>query len=488
MRIKKIQISNFKGFYDEYTIDLSDKCKNLLVYGENGSGKSSLYQALELFLESSSQQLDFKKYRNIFVNTDDPRLFPNLGFIKLTLRKDKNSGETTYEWSPNKRETAIPVIIEANKAKGFFDYKSLLETYFLHRHEQNVNIFNLLINNILSNAINNISNRPFKEEWSNIQNSLQSPMTKLNLDKFEEQIRNLNQGLISQIQELESKSSEILSTFDYNIKISFDFQGIGYNYASKKEDREITGQSIILRVSMANKPFSQHHIFLNEAKLSAIALSIYLASLLIVPQPDLKLLVLDDVLIGLDMSNRLPILDIINNFFPQYQIIFTTYDRSWFEMVRLRTKENEWKYVEFYSGSLQDFDVPILIETQDLLNIAHQHLNNKDYKACAVYVRSAFEIELKKLVLKKKLKVPYTKTPEKLSSQDFWQAITNEGNLLQTQTISNIELYRKFILNPLSHSELTNTYERELRASIQAIKALRDNINAILKSTNSTSS
>jgi len=43
-------------------------------------------------------------------------------------------------------------------------------------------------------------------------------------------------------------------------------------------------------------------------------LSIYLASLLQIPMPDLKLLVLDDVLIGLDMSNRIPVLGILEIF------------------------------------------------------------------------------------------------------------------------------------------------------------------------------
>lgn len=40
-KIDKIAIRNFKFFKDEFTLDL--KGKNLLIYGENGSGKSSLH-------------------------------------------------------------------------------------------------------------------------------------------------------------------------------------------------------------------------------------------------------------------------------------------------------------------------------------------------------------------------------------------------------------------------------------------------------------
>ena len=54
MRITKIEIKNFRAFPRTYQIDLHKAGKNLLVYGENGSGKTSLYLALESFLESSN--------------------------------------------------------------------------------------------------------------------------------------------------------------------------------------------------------------------------------------------------------------------------------------------------------------------------------------------------------------------------------------------------------------------------------------------------
>ena len=70
MRITKIEIKNFRAFYGAYQIDLHKAGKNLLVYGENGSGKTSLYQALKRFLESSEGEHQFKPYQNIF-NSDD---------------------------------------------------------------------------------------------------------------------------------------------------------------------------------------------------------------------------------------------------------------------------------------------------------------------------------------------------------------------------------------------------------------------------------
>ena len=50
-RIKEIQIQNFKVFKEAELINFEGK--NALIFGNNGSGKSSLYWALYTFLQSS---------------------------------------------------------------------------------------------------------------------------------------------------------------------------------------------------------------------------------------------------------------------------------------------------------------------------------------------------------------------------------------------------------------------------------------------------
>ena len=88
MKITNIAIKNFRAFPQTYQIDLHNAGKNLLVYGENGSGKSSLYLALKLFLESSvpennegNRNRAFETHQNIF--TEDP------GYVKLSLRSEQ---------------------------------------------------------------------------------------------------------------------------------------------------------------------------------------------------------------------------------------------------------------------------------------------------------------------------------------------------------------------------------------------------------------
>ena len=323
MKITKIEIKNFRAFYGTYQIDLHKAGKNLLIYGENGSGKTSLYKAIELFLDSSENAaIDFKDYQNIF-NADK-------GYIKLHLRTNPASNEHVYEWSDDVKETVDPPIVNASKSKGFLDYKALLHTHYLHYENDTVNVFDLLIENLLANVINDSSGQSLAEEWQNI--SEQLPLAPIHdIDTFEAQIDLFNIGLASQLAELQTKASEILRKFGDEgalVTLDFGFQGIEYDH----EDEALNYKEILLKVKFLDEDLPAHHQFLNEAKLSAIALAIYFAGFLLQPDSDLKILALDDVLIGLDMSNRLPVLDILDEYFSDYQIFLTTYDKAWYEL------------------------------------------------------------------------------------------------------------------------------------------------------------
>ena len=158
MKITNIEIKNFRAFPQTYRINLHNVGRNLLVYGENGSGKSSLYLALKLFLESGvvednedNRDREFETHQNIF--TEDP------GHIKLHFRSELRLDKDTYEWSRDIKETTDELIIETSKAKGFLYYKSLLETHYLHRESKTVNLFDLLVKTLLANTLNPVTDR-----------------------------------------------------------------------------------------------------------------------------------------------------------------------------------------------------------------------------------------------------------------------------------------------------------------------------------------
>ena len=476
VKITKIEIKNFKAFYGTYQIDLHKAGKNLLIYGENGSGKTSLYKALELFLDSSENDtIDFKDHQNLF-NADK-------GYIKLHLRTDPTSNEHVYEWSDDVKETVDLPIITASKNKGFFDYKALLRTHYLHYENDTVNVFDLLIENLLANVINDATGQSLAEEWQNI--SEQIPLVPTHdIDTFEAQIDIFNVGLATQLEKLQTKASEILRKFGYEdtfVALDFGFQGIMYDRTRETP----SNPGIPLKVKFFDEDLPAHHRFLNEAKLSAIALAIYFAGFLLQPQSDLRILALDDVLIGLDMSNRIPVLDILKAYFSEedYQIFLTTYDKTWYEIVKQRTDQKDWKYTEFYFSQTDEYEVPIYLEDKAYLEKAREYLDSKDYKACAIYVRTAFEALIEGFCESKHLLVKYYRNPNKRDSEHFWKAIKIENEkriekqnpvLLNQGLIKEIELYRTRILNPLSHANITNIHKKELEDTIDAVEQLKN--------------
>ena len=83
---------------------------------------------------------------------------------------------------------------------------------------------------------------------------------------------------------------------------------------------------------------NRYDLFLNEARLTALATSIYFSIIKklsnIVGDNSLKILVLDDLLISLDMSNRLNLIDLLKKDFSNFQIIFFTHDKTLFEVFK----------------------------------------------------------------------------------------------------------------------------------------------------------
>ena len=472
MKITEIEIKNFKAFRGTYHIDLHKAGKNLLVYGENGSGKSSLYLALKLFLESGmevngtdNKDVDFGSHRNIFTQ--------DLGHIKVCLRAHQGSKMDTYEWSQRVKETDDELITEASKAKGFLDYKELLETHYLHREYEVVNVFGLLVKNLLANTISDQTERSLTEDWNDIQPPFPRRGATTQIAGLEGRIVNFNRELSGRLTKLQTKASEILGKFGYNVALDLDFQGITYNQGEKTLDN----QEILLKVELFDRDILAHHRFLNEAKLSAIAIAIYFSSILLQPTSTLKILALDDVLIGLDMSNRLPVLDVLEEYFADYQIFLTTYDKAWYEIVKQRTSHGgKWKAVEFYFGQTDAYEIPVYMEDKAYLDKAREYLDANDYKACAIYLRTAFEVMIEDFCDDKRLPVRYRRNRDKLDSQDFWDPIKVENGksgFLDASLIRDIELYRTRILNPLSHTTITNIPKKEIEDAIEAVERLK---------------
>jgi len=473
MKITKILLKNFHAFRVECEIDLHEG-KNLLVYGENGSGKSSIFQALDLFL--APVRMPFVDHKNIFVMNED-------GYVKLEIGDGINPSDI-YEWEETSHPSSESIILESSKTKGFLDYRALLHTHFVHRQANQVDVFDLLVNTLLANIQNPATRIPFGEEWQSLKQLATKRRSKSREDSINEGLKNFNAGLTKLLVDLTVKANDILNLFEHNTTIQFSLLGNGLVFNTNS--KEIENQSIYLTVEYYGRPLTRHHHFLNEARLSAIGISIYLGALLLNPPSDLQVLFLDDVFIGLDMSNRLPLLDALEQFFSDWQILLMTYDRVWFEMVRkyVEVWTIKWKEVELFCAKSDEGDIPVYHPSKDYLSVAQQHLDNNDLKAAAIYIRSAYEREIKYFCDKHNLVVRYCENHKQQKSDDFWQVVksqkTQDGaDMLDPVLINQIELYRASILNQLSHTAPVNLVRNEVRDARQAVTHLKNTLRPV---------
>ena len=83
-------------------------------------------------------------------------------------------------------------------------------------------------------------------------------------------------------------------------------------------------------------------------------------------------------------------------------------------MMRMRVQSNDkWKDAELYSSQNNGLELPIYvenkkyIENKTYLKRAKEHLEANDYKAAAVYARTAFEEILKNFCKQNDIKIKY---------------------------------------------------------------------------------
>ena len=376
MKITKVEIKHFRGFPGPavYTFDLPGG-KNLLLYGENGSGKSSLYHALDQLLNIDSQAPPFSELANLFGKDENDQDVAD-GHVTVYL---DNRLPISLSWPQSGVRPTSPILIDAATRKGFLEYRSLLRTNFVESSLED-RLFQLAVEVLLARILIPLGGtlRTVGEYWKDVH----TPATHYpqDLRPTEDAINQFNQAFKAVLPDIERKATELLDYFaGHHLKLQLEFDDLIYN----KQQRRIENQALRLRVEFNGISILRHETLLNEARLSALALALYLASVLLsnpapggaVPDP-LKLLVLDDVLIGLDLSNRLPLLEILEKHFGDFQVILSTYDRVWFEPAHLQTlSSGKWSYAELFSNWLGDpgYEIPVLKTDQGFIKQAKAH-------------------------------------------------------------------------------------------------------------------
>jgi energy-coupling factor transporter ATP-binding protein EcfA2 len=484
MHITSILINNYRAFFNKETIDIP-RGNNLLVYGENGSGKSSFFRAVHDFFKSSRTEVPFEK--NSFRAGDD-------GFVQLTFTPAGARAVPVtriyHSVTANTNTNTAPHIQQAFKAGGFLTYVQLLKTYLIESKKENPNLFDLLVNNILADHIIPFDNTtPLKKEWERIyklrtidrrrsEYKYAYSQNLLSLDPF-------NDSLVEILSDLQTELSRLLKTY-FNHEISVTIAGLRVREVDYKK---LGDMDIRFNIDYGVHSITDgYQYYLNEARLSALAICTYLASLKIIPQNvQYKILFLDDIFIGLDTSNRIPLINIINKEFQDYQVFITTYDRNWFDIAKEHISNATWSLMEMYYDRIVQVnppgsktvlrDEPVIVNpSPTYLKRAEEYFKAKDYAATANYLRK----EIERLV-KSKLPLEYRTTQtENWGTKDITKLDTLVQNLEKyyddcSETIpqnvkDSFSILRKTILNPKSHDDNKSpTYRLELDKTFQLI-------------------
>lgn len=491
MRISKIEIQNFKAFWQTQTFDIENK--NVLVFGTNGSGKSSLYYSLHAFVQSSIKS-DAERQKYFLFNGDEsllnihaPEGFPS--FIRI-----KTHVGFTYEFSPAATPSFLSntddAIKLANESSDFINYRFML-AFSSFRNSQKADIFPILKNEFFPFWTNEAGDTYEKwydmihQEIAQLKIQYDTAITsdrrrfwskngpfenyKQRLEKFNEDLENKFLSYVETINELMRdhflKNDNINLYFDQN-----SYRRLGINNNSTWSDEwSLREPELVLRITKDGKTIPKPHVFLNEARLTGIALSMRMAVFeqRYKGEGDFKILVLDDLLLSLDMSKRMEVLNYIvsGDKFANYQLFIFTHDKGFYNVLRnnLIRKDDDWKCFEFYENSNPTvYKNPLVIENLDSLKKAEKLLAGDPtatppippkYDECALYLRKKAE-EL--------LKLFYDPTLEGISRFDILRRLAN--GIKGVEAEFNEKLLKAFTSFFDDESILTEDVIKRLRA------------------------
>lgn len=533
--ISKITIDGFKAFPNSFTLDLEDG-KNLLMYGENGSGKSSIYYALHSLLQSQC-----KNKNNTYFDPNNAESLVNQYTKKADAKVEVQfaGSNDTYGISRTGYYESIkhPIspLRDLNGQCVFINHKFLFNV-FSFRNSQYIDLFPVFIKDILpftltqdkSEYISNIYDDVIKGIKRHGRSNKIEDSYQARIDKFNSETK----YVIDQINTNAVKTATIIyneffrNVEDRQLKITLGYDnnrdkvpqanksywlrcGYRYQYVEKAGVRqeksvsssmEILLPSITLNIEEMDTNNSTYHsivkpqTYFNEAKLTAIALSIRFALLDTVTAENGRFLALDDMLISLDMSNRMKVVNyLLDVVVKKYKVYLFTHDKLFYETLKKRIAiekmQREWLMGGLYMHDVdEDNDYkpctpfPKFIEDKDTPLEMMDYYVKHDYPACGQKLRKWCEEILEKLypdTLKKRVDLTSGNTKNTslndriLSLEDYC-----DKENIDFSHFKNLKIYKDNILNPVSHYDIGSPiYKEEI---INIVKVLNE-LNKILE-------
>lgn len=496
--VEKIVLKNFKAFRQEQVIDF--KNKNVLIYGNNGAGKSSIFWALYTFLQSSIKNKEgidkyFKVFdvnneethqslRNVFEGADET------SYIELIVKDGEDlktyripaieavpaavvaaevapavvTPAEVEEVAPENIAAAVveevkaeditdaevvevpvdlspitPVVPEAepeptdtnikllNTTSDFINYK-LLSGFYRDSHKYDVNLWSVFERDIFPFIIDNVDDKTFLEKiidnTSDVERYDSGYKLREGWRKWQYQDRiegDVNEEIDKLLGNIEQYANAFIKEHFYNdkdvlkVKLTFDKrftfdlieQHVWEDDNKHIRESQLQIKLVVSQYDTANTtwiPLHRVQSFLNEAQLTRVAIGIRIGALRTRLQTtEFKLLILDDMLISLDLSNRMEVIKIILNhnnkpslrFFDTFQKIILTHDKGFYNILKNYTNANEWEYYKLTKDENSN-EPPKLNSDKTHIEKAARFFADGEFDAVGNELRKEVELTIKK--------------------------------------------------------------------------------------------
>lgn len=509
MKISSLKLNNFKFYTEQY---FNTNNKNILLYGENGSGKSSLYWALYVFYKSvysSSpekyiKQLDRTQDNNLTNHNANQDASISVTFDNTTnIVIDKNFVSSNSNLS-----------LSSFKAIHFLNHEKLF-TLFLKSNTSEFNFYDVMQKEFLNkfDLFNDL-----ESELKNTQLSLQTNQDTLLLNtKLDESLTTL-QDLVNHV---------LITFFEEELEVKFVVDEKFIIESNTYDIWFLANPKIFVLIN----GYNDFNLRINEARVKLVALLIYLIMIennnINLQDPSLlKLLVLDDILLSLDMAQRSKILEyIFVNFSSEYQLFIFTHDIFFYDLVKRKImhvqnqtnfNQTTWEDRLIYTRATPEdyYEAQIINGNDNFLTKAEAQLTNNELDECGNNLRKEMEALFRKMVIKYELgeqgklhgrinvfrnltnKNIYNDSHKLLddlfdklhdTTINEQQKISEMENLftgsiaIQLSSLNkllyNFQWHKDIVGNASSHAQVLQHYRTEFQQAIEDVKKLKSLLN-----------